>query len=129
MTAPYILRARRTEAVERASAHAESIAGENEKVAEKIEELRAVRGRDALHEETYRLEALADLLEAVDEATAGDAAKPQRTGGVNATPAAMEKADELGVDISSVQGTGKNGKVTTGDVEACASEAPEASEE
>ncbi len=36
---------------------------------------------------------------------------------VKATKAAEDKAAELGVDLSSVQGTGKGGKITVGDVE------------
>lgn len=36
---------------------------------------------------------------------------------VNATEGAVEAADELGVDLASVEGTGKGGKVTKADVE------------
>lgn len=39
---------------------------------------------------------------------------------VERTDAAVEKAQELGVDISSVTGTGKDGKVTAQDVEKAA---------
>ena len=34
-----------------------------------------------------------------------------------ATKAAKERAEELGVDLSSVTGTGLNGRITVGDVE------------
>jgi pyruvate/2-oxoglutarate dehydrogenase complex dihydrolipoamide acyltransferase (E2) component len=44
--------------------------------------------------------------------------------GVDATDAARNKAWELGVDISSVQGTGKDGRITVDDVEAAAPEEP-----
>lgn len=37
--------------------------------------------------------------------------------GVNATDGAIEAAAELGVDIASVPGTGKDGRITKGDVE------------
>jgi pyruvate/2-oxoglutarate dehydrogenase complex dihydrolipoamide acyltransferase (E2) component len=37
---------------------------------------------------------------------------------VAATKAAQDRADELGVDLASVQGSGLNGRVTVGDVEA-----------
>ncbi len=37
---------------------------------------------------------------------------------VVATQAALDHAEALGVDISEIQGTGKDGKVTKGDVEA-----------
>lgn len=40
---------------------------------------------------------------------------------VTASPLAKKKAEELGVDISSVAGTGPNGRITASDVEAAAS--------
>jgi pyruvate/2-oxoglutarate dehydrogenase complex dihydrolipoamide acyltransferase (E2) component len=36
---------------------------------------------------------------------------------VNATEAAERKAEELGVDISTVEGTGQGGRVVVGDVD------------
>jgi pyruvate/2-oxoglutarate dehydrogenase complex dihydrolipoamide acyltransferase (E2) component len=39
---------------------------------------------------------------------------------VEATKAAQAKADELGVDLASVKGSGKDGRVTVSDVEAAA---------
>lgn len=39
---------------------------------------------------------------------------------VEATKAAQAKADELGVDLANVQGSGKDGRVTVSDVEAAA---------
>jgi large subunit ribosomal protein L20 len=41
-------------------------------------------------------------------------------GKVNATEAAGRKAEELGVDLRSVEGTGKDGRITVGDVEKAA---------
>lgn len=41
--------------------------------------------------------------------------------GIKATASAVELAAELGVDLSSVEGTGKDGKITKPDVEAAAS--------
>lgn len=41
---------------------------------------------------------------------------------VNATPAAIELAEEMGVDLSEVEGTGKDGSILKGDVEAFAGE-------
>lgn len=38
----------------------------------------------------------------------------------NATTGAIEAADELGVDLANVEGTGKDGKITKADVEAAA---------
>jgi pyruvate/2-oxoglutarate dehydrogenase complex dihydrolipoamide acyltransferase (E2) component len=37
-----------------------------------------------------------------------------------ATKAAIERAEELGVDLADVNGTGYNGRITVGDVEAAA---------
>jgi pyruvate/2-oxoglutarate dehydrogenase complex dihydrolipoamide acyltransferase (E2) component len=37
--------------------------------------------------------------------------------GPDATPEAVEKAAELGVDLSQVTGTGENGRIKVGDVE------------
>jgi pyruvate/2-oxoglutarate dehydrogenase complex dihydrolipoamide acyltransferase (E2) component len=41
---------------------------------------------------------------------------------VETTPAAQATAEDVGVDVSTVQGTGKGGKVTKADVEAAAPE-------
>ncbi len=45
---------------------------------------------------------------------------PDAQAGVNATEAAERKAEELGVDISTVEGTGQGGRVTVGDVDEAA---------
>lgn len=37
---------------------------------------------------------------------------------VTTTKAAQDKADELGVDITTVKGTGKDGRITVSDIEA-----------
>ena len=39
---------------------------------------------------------------------------------ISTTGAAAQLAEELGVDLSRVEGTGKNGKITKADVEAAA---------
>ena len=39
---------------------------------------------------------------------------------ITTTGAAAQLAEELGVDLSTVEGTGKNGKITKADVEAAA---------
>ena len=41
-------------------------------------------------------------------------------GGVNATAGAITAANDLGVDLSTVEGTGTNGRITKADVEAAA---------
>jgi pyruvate/2-oxoglutarate dehydrogenase complex dihydrolipoamide acyltransferase (E2) component len=57
-------------------------------------------------------------LTAAPEAGNGEAAEdPGRDGpGPAATPAARKKAEELGLDLSSVEGTGSNGRVVVRDV-------------
>jgi pyruvate/2-oxoglutarate dehydrogenase complex dihydrolipoamide acyltransferase (E2) component len=57
-------------------------------------------------------------LAAAPEAGNGEAAEdPGRDGpGPAATPAARKKAEELGLDLSSVEGTGSNGRVVVRDV-------------
>lgn len=40
--------------------------------------------------------------------------------GINATASAVELAEELGVDLTTVEGSGKDGKITKPDVEAAA---------
>lgn len=48
---------------------------------------------------------------------AGQAAARDDTGRVNASPAARRRAQELGVDLASVEATGPGGRVTSDDVE------------
>lgn len=45
---------------------------------------------------------------------------PVAVADVAATPAAQAAADDAGVDLTTVSGTGKDGKVTKADVEAAA---------
>ena len=52
-----------------------------------------------------------------DEATE-QADEPE--GGVDATPAAERTAEELGVDLSQVRGTGSGGRITVNDVRSAA---------
>lgn len=42
----------------------------------------------------------------------------------NATPAAVEHAEEVGVDLSNVEGSGAEGRITKADVAAAAEESP-----
>lgn len=65
------------------------------------------------------------LEDALADAAPSDGAESQSTPsdeGVNATPAAVEHAEATGVDLSEVDGSGKDGRVTKPDVEAAASE-------
>lgn len=45
-------------------------------------------------------------------------AQDDETDAVNATPAAISLAEELGVDLSTVTGTGADGRITVADVRA-----------
>ena len=47
-------------------------------------------------------------------------AQDETEGKVEATEAAERKAQELGVDLSTVEGTGKEGRITVGDVDKAA---------
>ncbi|CAA9506537.1 MAG: hypothetical protein AVDCRST_MAG12-2987 [uncultured Rubrobacteraceae bacterium] len=53
------------------------------------------------------------LVEDVEEAA-------EEEGKVHATDAAERKAEELGVDLSTIEGTGREGRVTAGDVDKAA---------
>jgi len=55
------------------------------------------------------------------DAAAGVGAAEASSEAPVATPAAEAKAEELGVDLSTVEGTGADGKIVVGDVEAAAS--------
>ena len=58
---------------------------------------------------------------AEDRVVVGDVEEAvEEEGKVNATEAAGRKAEELGVDLRSVEGTGKDGRITVGDVDKAA---------
>lgn len=57
------------------------------------------------------------------DASAAKASADDNADDVAATAAAEAKAAELGVDLANVEGSGKGGKVTVGDVEAAAAPA------
>jgi large subunit ribosomal protein L20 len=54
------------------------------------------------------------------EASAEQAAEIETSEATEATEAASRKAEELNVDLSSVEGTGQRGRITVGDVEKAA---------
>lgn len=70
------------------------------------------------------LQAIADrernLKLAEEQRAQVSAAEPKPEEEPDATSAAERKAEELGVDLASVEGTGKDGRVTAGDVERAA---------
>ena len=66
-------------------------------------------------------EAAAQPAAAVAPAAAASAATPAQAGGKAASPSAAKIAAEKGVDTSTVQGTGRDGRVTKGDVLAAGS--------
>jgi hypothetical protein len=73
MTARDILHQWSDEAILKIEAHAESIGGDNPEIIDALEKVRdpkgwdGVRAPDAEHEQVFRLQALADLMEKVDE--------------------------------------------------------------
>jgi hypothetical protein len=71
-----ILTKRQDVAMDRIEAHANSIAGEHPDIAEAAERVRSARGPDEAHTRVFRLEAIADLIELIDEITEGEKADP-----------------------------------------------------
>ena len=98
MVARTHLTKRQDAAVNRIEAHANSIAGENPEIAEAAERIKTVRGPDENHERVFRLEAIADLMELVDEITAGEKADPLET---KTVPELKAIAAEKGVEGAS----------------------------
>jgi hypothetical protein len=62
--------------MDRIEAHANSIAGEHPDIAQAAERVRGARGPDEAHTRVFRLEAIADLIELIDEITEGEKADP-----------------------------------------------------
>ena len=59
---------------------------------------------------------LSESGEVSEEEVVGEASPTGEAGEVQATPAAERKAEELGVDLSQVEGTGSGGRITVKDV-------------
>jgi pyruvate/2-oxoglutarate dehydrogenase complex dihydrolipoamide acyltransferase (E2) component len=63
----------------------------------------------------------------VEEAVVGEASTPGEAGEqkdkAQATPAAERKAEDLGVDLSQIEGTGSGGRITVKDVTEAANQA------
>ena len=76
MVARTILTKRQDAAMERIEAHANSIADNHEDITEAAERVRDARGPDESHTRVFRLEAIADLLEKIDELKGGSVADP-----------------------------------------------------
>ena len=62
--------------MDRIEAHANSVAGDHPDIAEAAQRLKSVRGPDEAHTRVFRLEAIADLVELIDEVTEGEKADP-----------------------------------------------------
>jgi large subunit ribosomal protein L20 len=67
-----------------------------------------------------RVEVERAVAAAQTDAPAEETEAPEAEAKVNATNAAERKAEELGIDISTVEGTGQGGRVTVGDVDEAA---------
>lgn len=92
MAHPRVLRQRNAENLERAAASAQAIAEKYPGVEGKAERLQSASGRDQVHEESARLEALADLLEAVEAETVGEERLSQ--------PRKVEDIEGVGPDLA-----------------------------
>lgn len=97
MTAPHILATRHDEAVDKIQAHAKSISSDHPEVVDAVERVRNTSGPDEEHTRVFRLEAIADLLEVIDEKTAGEKADPLE---VKTVPELRQIAKEEGVEGS-----------------------------
>jgi Rho termination factor, N-terminal domain len=99
MTAPHILTQWQDEAMDKIEAHAKSISEEQPEVVEALQRARTVTGPDELHTRVFRLQAIADVFEALDSgsATSGEAADPLE---VKTVPELREIAKEEGVEGS-----------------------------
>lgn len=95
MVARTIIHKRHDAAAERIEAHANSIAGNHQDVVEVVERVRTARGPDEMHTRLFRLEAIADLLEKIDELKGGEKADPLEAKRV---PELRQIAEENGVD-------------------------------
>ena len=75
------------------------------------------RSQDAPSEETGGEEGPRELTAGPETEAGEPAEEPERDGpGPGATPAASKKAEELGLDLSAVEGTGAGGRVLVRDV-------------
>jgi len=116
---------------ENASQGGTSISGENGIHTHSV----AVESGDAAAEQAEPTAHAAEVIEAADQADAGTVvgsmeSQPSlsgdgKSGKVMATPAVRRLAKDLGVDISSVRGTGRGGRVTATDVQNATSSAPQ----
>jgi hypothetical protein len=98
LVARHIRFKRHDEAVERIEAHARSISNNHEDVVEAVECVRDARGPDEEHTRLFRLEAIADLLEKIDELKGGEVADPLEAKKV---PELQELAKSRGVKRTS----------------------------
>ncbi len=76
MVARTILFKMQDEAARRIEAHARSIGGDHPDIVEAAERVKNAKGLDEQHTRVFHLQAIADLLEKVDEVTSGKAADP-----------------------------------------------------
>lgn len=63
------------------------------------------------YKQLFQLEAVADLLEVVAREVA-----PDYMPNIDATPSALERAEQEGVDLTQVEGTGADGRILVSDV-------------
>lgn len=91
-----------------------------QRVKELSRQVVSARREEPASEERARVGPPAADVGDIDDEPAGQADKPQSS--VRATPAAERRAEELGVDLSRVKGTGSGGRITVKDVQSAANE-------
>jgi hypothetical protein len=84
--------------MERIEAHANSIAGDHPEIVEAAERVRTVRGPDEMHTRIFRIEAVADLMQLIDELKGGEVADPLEAKKV---PELRQIAHEKGIENAS----------------------------
>ena len=115
---------RRAEAIDRITVSANAI-GDKLELSDLSASVAGATHRVPQYKQLFQLEAVADLLEAVQRKIAPDTtpeidATPVATelAEANSTPAAVKLAHEKGVDLRTITGTGAGGKITVNDVKA-----------
>jgi pyruvate dehydrogenase E2 component (dihydrolipoamide acetyltransferase) len=104
------------------------VAGADEDVSSLEAEAESALGTAAEPEGETETEAEAETEETPAETTASASSAAGASESVRASPRAKQRAEELGVDLAGVEGTGPQNSVTEADVEAAAETASEAAE-
>lgn len=101
---------RRAEALDRIVKSAEAIGSELE-LSDLATNVATTHHRVPAYKQLFQLEAVAELLEVVAREIA-----PDYMPSLNVTPTALELAEQQGVDLTKVEGTGTDGRILKSDV-------------